>query len=102
MNGLSLGLGGEKMDRQSFILWLYAEGEGLTLDEIENLESYIYGLIPVDDNGDLYADEITCMDDAREVFYNNCQDCTDLLALRKYLRECGTAPTDKAIYRIFF
>lgn len=85
------------MIRRDFITKLFDHGDGLTLDQIENLEKILPGFIPED----MPMDEAGLMM-ARDNFINDMHDCEDMLELRaKAKRLYELDLTDMQVYRLY-
>ena len=94
------------MTKHEFIMRLFDNGYGLTLDQIERAEAYA-----IDDAACQTFDEqeaIELIPMAREVFINGMSDCEDMIELRDYLnsRLYGANDTERVsdmqVYRLWY
>lgn len=91
------------MTREDFIFTLFDNGQGLTLDQIEQAESYASDTAScmTSDNDEMPV----LIEEAREVYIENMTDCEDMLELREYLkrtlRGCNEPVTDMQVYRLW-
>lgn len=98
------------MTRQDFIMTLFDNGEGLTLDQIWKIDGELVDTIPDGHIEDIQATnanltygeaaELALMD-ARQVFINQMHDQPDLLELKNFLEEQEITVTDMQVYHLF-
>ena len=95
------------MTKHEFIMRLFDNGYGLTLDQIERAEAYA-----IDDAACQTFDEqeaIELIPTAREVYIEQLHDCENMLEMREYLYKTLYTPqerngqiTDSQVYRLWF
>lgn len=102
------------MTRQDFIFTLFDNGNGLSLEQIEQIEKGLIEAFPtglIDDlmsiNGFTRADaEKEALLSSYEVFIDNLADCTDMIELKRYLDKsiCNTRlnTSDMQVYRLWY
>ena len=87
------------MSRTQFINELFDNGNGLTLDQIQDIENYLPGTIPED----MPLDSPESLAMARDVFMGDLHSHKDLLEIRSFLRNYISHdrwPTDYQVYRM--
>lgn len=98
------------MTRNDFIMALFDNGQGLTLDQIWKIDGELTETIPdgmiegiQNDNGMTYGEaaEIALMD-ARQVFINQMHDQPDLIELKNFLEEQEITVSDMQVYRLWY
>ena len=101
------------MTRQEFILRLFDNGQGLSLDQIEQIENYLPETFPDGLIEDIAADMEQPTDypgviesalyQARYVFESNLHDCEDMLELRKTLNNIlSDKVSDMQVYHLWY
>ena len=102
------------MTRQDFIFRLFDNGNGLSLDQIEEIEKGLKNTIPSGTIEDLQEVNGMSREDATatalmtsyDVFMDNVLDYDDMLKLRRFLNSviCNTRlnVTDTQVYKLWF
>ena len=101
------------MTRQDFIFRLFDNGEGLTLDQIRQVEDNLLEKFPdglIEDIAkDMGVDRDypgvieRAMDISRDIFFCNIHDVSDMLELRDFfLEQAGITLTDMQTYRLWY
>lgn len=101
------------MTRQDFIFTLFDNGNGLTLNQIEQVEEYLPETFPngllddiAEDMGESkdYPGVIeSALYQARDVFIENLNGAQDMLELRDIFSErCKIGLTDMQVYRLWY
>lgn len=102
------------MTRQEFIFTLFDNGNGLSFEQIAEIEKGLIDTIPSgtiedlqDTNGMSRKDAIaTALMTAYDVFMDNMRDCTDMLELKRFIDSaiCYTRlnTSDMQVYRLWY
>ena len=102
------------MTRQDFIFTLFDNGNGLSFEQIAEIEKGLIETIPSgtiedlqDTNGMSRKDAIaTALMTAYDVFMDNMRDCTDMLELKRFIDStiCNTRlnTSDMQVYRLWY
>lgn len=99
------------MDRQDFIFTLFDNGDGLTLNQIADIEKYLPETFPsgliediakdMGENSDYPGVIESALYQARDVFLEQLNGCSDMLELKDLLEEIINSVTDMQVYRIW-
>lgn len=104
------------MNRNTFINQLFDNGQGLTLDQILDIENrlsnskdnknMVYEMCNNDDSLELYQARELVTEQKRDLFMENLNKCNDLLELRSFLQGYFDYKnydlTDMQVYRLSY
>ena len=99
------------MNKRDFVFWLFDNGKGLTLDQIQTIEDNLPDLMDegmIEDIRNQFPEESEekhreiASDLCRDFLASRLQDCADFLELRDYLTATfNINPSDMQIFYLY-